>query len=113
MISLLLSLSLVSVLALSFSALRFSVDSKEGMSLFCFVSAEYSPFFGIEKGAVLQEARVFNEPQLDARRCAQVIIVHQYEALQPGALEVSRVLHSCGTRMYLDLILEKLITKQN
>lgn len=34
---------------------------------------EYSPFFGIEKGAVLQEARVFNDPQLDARRCAQVI----------------------------------------
>ncbi|KAJ7967338.1 Coatomer subunit gamma [Quillaja saponaria] len=28
---------------------------------------------GIEKGAVLQEARVFNDPQLDARRCSQVI----------------------------------------
>ncbi|QCD88544.1 coatomer subunit gamma-2 [Vigna unguiculata] len=35
--------------------------------------AEYSPFAGIEKGAVLQEARVFNDPQLDARRCSQVI----------------------------------------
>jgi hypothetical protein len=35
-------------------------------------AAEYSPFYGIEKGAVLQEARVFNDPQLDARRCAQV-----------------------------------------
>eukprot|EP00249_Psilotum_nudum_P023803 c28985_g1_i1 orf=144-2834(+) len=35
--------------------------------------AEYSPFTGIEKGAVLQEARVFNDPQLDPRRCAQVI----------------------------------------
>jgi coatomer protein complex subunit gamma len=35
--------------------------------------AEYSPFYGIEKGAVLQEARVFNDSQLDARRCAQVI----------------------------------------
>ncbi|KAF1899428.1 hypothetical protein Lal_00019556 [Lupinus albus] len=35
--------------------------------------AEYSPFMGIEKGAVLQEARVFNDPQLDARRCSQVI----------------------------------------
>lgn len=34
---------------------------------------EYSPFYGIEKGAVLQEARVFNDPQLDPRRCAQVI----------------------------------------
>ncbi|XP_068656175.1 coatomer subunit gamma-2-like [Aristolochia californica] len=34
---------------------------------------EYSPFMGIEKGAVLQEARVFNDAQLDARRCSQVI----------------------------------------
>ncbi|KAK3022029.1 hypothetical protein RJ639_047419 [Escallonia herrerae] len=36
-------------------------------------TAEYSPFLGIEKGAVLQEARVFNDPQLDSRRCSQVI----------------------------------------
>ncbi|KAF2305901.1 hypothetical protein GH714_008780 [Hevea brasiliensis] len=35
--------------------------------------AEYSPFLGIEKGAVLQEARVFNDPQLDPRKCSQVI----------------------------------------
>ncbi|KAL2231614.1 coatomer subunit gamma-2 [Sesamum indicum] len=34
---------------------------------------DYSPFLGIEKGAVLQEARVFNDPQLDTRRCSQVI----------------------------------------
>ncbi|KAH0462371.1 hypothetical protein IEQ34_009946 [Dendrobium chrysotoxum] len=34
---------------------------------------EYFPYLGIEKGAVLQEARVFNDPQLDARRCSQVI----------------------------------------
>nr|KJB47487.1 hypothetical protein B456_008G028500 [Gossypium raimondii] len=34
---------------------------------------DYSPFLGIEKGAVLQEARVFNDPQLDPRRCSQVI----------------------------------------
>ncbi|KAK4340327.1 hypothetical protein RND71_041789 [Anisodus tanguticus] len=34
---------------------------------------DYSPFMGIEKGAVLQEARVFNDPQLDAKRCSQVI----------------------------------------
>lgn len=34
---------------------------------------EYSPYLGIEKGAVLQEARVFNDPHVDARRCAQVI----------------------------------------
>ncbi|RWW15215.1 hypothetical protein GW17_00020952, partial [Ensete ventricosum] len=36
------------------------------------LAAEYSPFLGMEKGTVLQEARVFNDPQLDARRCAQV-----------------------------------------
>ncbi|KMZ74669.1 Coatomer subunit gamma-2 [Zostera marina] len=35
---------------------------------------DYSPFLGIEKSAVLQEARVFNDPQLDPRRCSQVII---------------------------------------
>eukprot|EP00232_Nephroselmis_pyriformis_P001344 CAMPEP_0182909478 /NCGR_PEP_ID=MMETSP0034_2-20130328/35771_1 /TAXON_ID=156128 /ORGANISM="Nephroselmis pyriformis, Strain CCMP717" /LENGTH=896 /DNA_ID=CAMNT_0025045735 /DNA_START=14 /DNA_END=2704 /DNA_ORIENTATION=- len=35
--------------------------------------AEYSPFYGIEKGAVLQESRIFNDPQPDPRRCQQVI----------------------------------------
>jgi|TARA_B110000977_G_scaffold1164_1_gene1680 coatomer protein complex subunit gamma len=40
-------------------------DSDDGM--------EFSPFWGIEKGAVLQEARCFNDSQLDARRCQQVI----------------------------------------
>lgn len=39
----------------------------------CDFAAEYSPFLGIEKGAVLQEARVFNDPQLDPRRCSQVL----------------------------------------
>ncbi|CAK9142569.1 unnamed protein product [Ilex paraguariensis] len=34
---------------------------------------EYSPFLGIEKGSVLQEARVFHDPQLDPRKCSQVI----------------------------------------
>jgi len=34
---------------------------------------DFSPFWGIEKGAVLQEARCFNDSQLDARRCQQVI----------------------------------------
>lgn len=34
---------------------------------------EYSPFYGIEKGAVLQEARIFNDSNIDARRCQQVI----------------------------------------
>ncbi|KFK29732.1 hypothetical protein AALP_AA7G171600 [Arabis alpina] len=33
---------------------------------------EYSPFMGIEKGAVLQEARIFNDSQVDPRRCSQV-----------------------------------------
>lgn len=36
-------------------------------------AVEYSPFYGIEKGAVLQEARVFNEPHVDPRKCQQVI----------------------------------------
>jgi coatomer protein complex subunit gamma len=35
-------------------------------------AAEYSPFYGIEKSAVLQEARCFNDRELDPRRCAQV-----------------------------------------
>lgn len=35
--------------------------------------AEFSPFYGIDKGAVLQEARCFNDPQIDPRRCQQVI----------------------------------------
>lgn len=45
---------------------------------------EYSPFYGIEKGAVLQEARIFHDPNLDPRRCSQVItkllyLLHQGE----------------------------------
>jgi hypothetical protein len=35
-------------------------------------AVEYSPFYGIEKGAVLQEARIFHDPNLDPRRCSQV-----------------------------------------
>jgi coatomer protein complex subunit gamma len=38
----------------------------------CF-AVEYSPFYGIEKGLVLQETRVFNEPHVDPRKCQQVI----------------------------------------
>ena len=34
-------------------------------------AVEYSPFYGIEKGAVLQEARVFNDSHVDPRRCQQ------------------------------------------
>lgn len=33
-----------------------------------------SPFEGIEKGAVLQECRIFNDIQLDTARCAQVLV---------------------------------------
>lgn len=40
------------------------------LSVACAV--EYSPFYGIEKGAVLQEARIFHDPNLDTRRCSQV-----------------------------------------
>jgi hypothetical protein len=37
------------------------------------VAAEYySPFLGIEKGAMLKEACVFHDPQLDVRRCSQM-----------------------------------------
>jgi len=34
---------------------------------------EHSPFWAIEKGAVLQEARCFNDTQLSTRKCQQVI----------------------------------------
>lgn len=42
--------------------------------VFASSAAEYSPFYGIEKSAVLQEARCFNDRELDARRCAQVTV---------------------------------------
>ena len=42
-------------------------------------AAEYSPFYGIEKGAVLQEARIFNDSHVDARRCQQVCEVPRFE----------------------------------
>ena len=50
----------------------------------CPPAAEFSPFYGIEKGAVLQEARIFNDSNIDARRCQQVItkllyLLHQGE----------------------------------
>lgn len=34
----------------------------------------YSPFAGIEKGAVLQECRIFNDRQLNTRRCEEVLV---------------------------------------
>ncbi|KAL6780449.1 COPG1 [Auxenochlorella protothecoides x Auxenochlorella symbiontica] len=47
---------------------------------------EYSPFYGIEKGAVLQEARVFNEAHADPRRCQQVITKLLYLLTQGESL---------------------------
>lgn len=38
-----------------------------------FHSEEHSPFWAIEKGSVLQEARCFNDTQLSNRKCQQVI----------------------------------------
>jgi len=35
-------------------------------------AVEYSPFYGIEICAVLQEARMFNDRTVDPRRCQQV-----------------------------------------
>ena len=49
---------------------RLSVLNSVLIRLDC--AAEYSPFYGIEKGAVLQEARCFNDPHIDPRRCQQV-----------------------------------------
>lgn len=33
-----------------------------------------SPFDGIEKGSVLQDCRIFNDVQLNTRRCADVLV---------------------------------------
>ena len=56
------------------------------------VAAEYSPFYAIEKGAVLQEARCFNDPHIDSRRCQQV----QSRVLELGIPSVSKlVLFRC------------------
>ena len=48
-------------------------------------AVEYSPFYGIEKGAVLQEARVFNDSHVDPRRCQQVRRVQCQRAAPAGA----------------------------
>ncbi|KAJ0967798.1 hypothetical protein J5N97_024715 [Dioscorea zingiberensis] len=45
------------------------------------IAAEYSPFLGIEKGAVLQEARVFHDPQLDAGDAFSSAISSQLDLL--------------------------------
>ena len=43
---------------------------------------ELSPFCGVEKGKVLQEARCFNDAQIDARKCQQVITKLLYLSIQ-------------------------------
>lgn len=50
------------------STIQFPADQSS-----IFTAVEYSPFYGIEKGLVLQETRVFNEAHVDPRRCQQVI----------------------------------------
>ena len=66
-------------------------------------AAEYSPFFGIEKGAVLQEARVFNESHLNARQCQQVtgtLILPRCVCHYPSSIRfkhLCRSLPSCCT----------------
>ena len=47
-------------------------------------AAEYSPFYALEKGAVLQEARCFNDPHIDPRRCQQVEILCSLRIAQDG-----------------------------
>jgi len=43
---------------------------------------ELSPFCGVEKAKVLQEARCFNDAQIDARKCQQVITKLLYLSIQ-------------------------------
>ena len=58
-------------------------------------SVEYSPFFGIEKSAVLQEARCFNDAHVDARKCAQVITKLLYLLTQGEVLTKVRSVCVC------------------
>ncbi|KAK3240866.1 hypothetical protein CYMTET_49332 [Cymbomonas tetramitiformis] len=63
---------------------------------------ELSPFYGIEKGAVLQESRVFNDPQIDVRRCQQIITKLLYLLNQGDAftkVEATEVFFS-GTKLF-------------
>ena len=72
-------------------------------------TAEYSPFLGIEKGAVLQEARVFNDPQLDARRCSQVVLSFFY--LSMHFLQFFFSSNWLGWALFLLLLHLQVITK--
>mmetsp|Transcript_7706 Transcript_7706/g.47697 ORF Transcript_7706/g.47697 Transcript_7706/m.47697 type:complete len:149 (-) Transcript_7706:2814-3260(-) len=67
---------------------------------------EYSPFFGIEKGLVLQESRVFHDSHLDSRKCQQVItkllyLINQGESLTK-VQELPRVMSWTSTHYVMD-----------
>ncbi len=47
-------------------------------------AVEVSPFWGLEKASVLQEARCFNDSQLDARKCQQVRATSSCRAAASG-----------------------------
>lgn len=67
-------------------------------------AAEYSPFYGIEKGAVLQEARIFHDPNLDSRRCSQVG-GHDFNVCNPHSLnQHKQVACSIGWLRTADLV---------
>lgn len=70
-------------------------------------AVEYSPFYGIEKGAVLQEARVFNDSHVDPRRCQQVRRVQCQQAAPAGA-HASRAepAPAAGCRVFLGACLQ-------
>lgn len=65
------------------------------------IAVEYSPFYGIEKGAVLQEARVFNEPHVDPRKCQQVITKLLYLLTQGESFTKVGSLFGIGTHHQL------------
>lgn len=73
----------------------------------CYV-VEFSPFYGIEKGLVLQETRVFNEPHVDPRRCQQVITKLLYLLTQGesftkvgACVVVTLVVYGCMTLLHM------------
>jgi hypothetical protein len=52
------------------------LSAKTVFSIIAAYTEENSPFWAIEKGAVLQEARCFNDTQLSSRKCQQVIYIY-------------------------------------
>ena len=68
-------------------------------------AVEYSPFYGIEKGAVLQEARIFNDPHIDPRRCQQVHNIIAQEPVQPGKADLTiELLYSAAAQVITKLL---------